>query len=109
MVTEIKDLDHWSDELKKTAKVIVAFGAPWCAPCKKLEPEYEKCALTYSDYRFLHVNVDQNPEITDQYQVNSVPLILFFNQGQIVPALTINICDPVKLSQHLVTFGQMVP
>ncbi|PKO14690.1 MAG: thioredoxin [Chloroflexi bacterium HGW-Chloroflexi-10] len=65
--------------------VIVEFGAEWCQPCKRLEPELEKLATLWDGKVVLaHVNVDQDPDLAMQYQVMGVPTVILVKNGEVV-------------------------
>lgn len=65
--------------------MIVDFSATWCPPCRQLKPIFEKLA---EDFRgritFVTIDVDENPELSQAYGVQSIPMMVFLNKdGQI--------------------------
>ena len=57
--------------------VVVDFYADWCQPCKRLEPILRQVAQHYEGtVDFYRINVDQNSEISDVFQIRSVPFLL---------------------------------
>jgi thioredoxin 1 len=85
MVIEITDESFEDEVLKSDAPVVVDFWAPWCGPCMMIAPITEKLANEYKEkVKFCKLNVDENPQATGKYQVMSIPLLLFFNSGQVV-------------------------
>ncbi|MCF7920824.1 MAG: thioredoxin [Candidatus Cloacimonetes bacterium] len=77
--------DNFQEEvLKSELPVIVDFWAPWCGPCRAIAPAMESLAEEFAGkVKITKVNVDQNPELANQYHVMSIPTILFFRNGQV--------------------------
>lgn len=68
--------------LRENLPVVIEFGAVWCAPCKRLEPELEKLVEQWKDKFILaHINVDQDPDLAMQYSVMSVPTVILIKNG----------------------------
>jgi thioredoxin 1 len=91
-MSNLKPIDQDSFEeqvLRADNPVLVDFGAPWCGPCKMLDPLLEELAETYDGQtKFFSVNVDQNPELVMQYGVMGVPTLILFKDGEAVERLT---------------------
>jgi thioredoxin 1 len=69
--------------LKRDVPVVVDFWAPWCGPSLMISPITEKLSNEYKgEVRFCKLNVDENAQAARQYQVMSIPLLLFFNSGE---------------------------
>lgn len=65
--------------------VLVDFWATWCGPCKMIAPIVKEIADEY-DGKILvgKVNVDEEPDLTMQYNVSSIPTLMVFKNGQLV-------------------------
>jgi len=72
-------------EASARAPVLVDFWAPWCGPCRALTPVLEKLAEQYQGkFRLAKVNSDQNPELSRQFGVRSIPSVKAFVDGNLV-------------------------
>ena len=72
------------DDITKDKKVVIDFFAPWCGPCKRIAPDYEKLAETYTDIEFVKCNVDESSELAELFEVQSLPTFLLINNLKVV-------------------------
>jgi thioredoxin 1 len=73
------------EEFIKNASVpvIVDFWAAWCMPCKIMAPVMEELADDYAEKAiFAKLNIDENLEVANRYNVMSIPLFIIFKQGR---------------------------
>lgn len=77
--------EQFNDQvLKSNLPVMVEFGAVWCAPCKRLEPELEKLAVQWKDrVRMVHMDVDEASDLAVRMNVMSVPTVMLFVDGEV--------------------------
>ncbi|MBL41709.1 MAG: thioredoxin [Rhodospirillaceae bacterium] len=74
-------------EASKEVPVLVDFWAPWCEPCKQLAPMLEK-VVTNSEgkIKLVKLNIDDDPQIPQQLQIQSIPAVFAFKDGQPIDA-----------------------
>ncbi|AXX95782.1 thioredoxin [Arcobacter ellisii] len=76
------------EETIKEGVSLVDFWAPWCGPCRMIAPVIDQLAVEFEGKaKICKVNTEEEPELTAQYQVRSIPTILFFKDGKIVEQL----------------------
>lgn len=73
-----------TEVLKNKGVVLVDFYATWCGPCKITGPIFEQLADEVKTVKFVKVDVDQNQELSSQYQIFSIPTFLIFKDGQVI-------------------------
>ncbi|HEV7397902.1 MAG TPA: thioredoxin [Pyrinomonadaceae bacterium] len=82
-VSEVNDSTFEEDVLQSTKPVLVDFWAEWCGPCRALAPTLVSLAEKYgSSATVLKLNVDDNPGISSQYKIMSIPTLILFSGGK---------------------------
>jgi len=80
----LTDATWKSEVLEAKLPVLVDFWAPWCGPCRMIAPIVEEIARDYAGrLKVGKVNVDENPEISRAYHIQSIPTLMIFKNGQI--------------------------
>jgi len=81
-IGNVTDQDFEDKILKSQTPVMVDFWAEWCVPCHMVSPVVEEIGQETEGLSVAKVNVDENPEVTRQYGVMSIPTLIVFKDGQ---------------------------
>jgi thioredoxin 1 len=82
-VFEVSDDTFERDVLRADMPVVLDFWAPWCGPCKRIEPILAELeAETRGRVEFARLNIDENPGVAARYGVLSLPTAIVFAGGQ---------------------------
>lgn len=85
---EVTDDSFAAEVISSTAPVVVDCWAPWCGPCRSIAPVMEELAAKYSGVaKIAKLNVDDNTAIASQYNIRSIPTLLFFKSGRLADNL----------------------
>ena len=71
-----------SEVLKAEGMVLVDFWATWCGPCRMLSPIVDEVASEHPDVKVGKINVDEQPELAQQFGIMSIPTLLVFKNGE---------------------------
>ena len=74
--------DNFQKEvLESTLPVLVDFNAVWCPPCQALHPILEEIADEGGDFKIVAVDIDEESELAENYNVSSIPCLMVFEDG----------------------------
>lgn len=100
--TQGKSVREAFDTLIKDNNVVVDFYASWCGPCKQMKPVLEALAKDFNNVIFLKINIEQFSQISDLYNIRSIPTLIFFRKGAQVTRTTGSL-GKAKLAATLAT------
>jgi thioredoxin 1 len=84
-ISHITDDSFEDDVINAGSPVLVDFWAEWCGPCKMIAPVLEDLAGEYSGkMKVCKIDVDQNKQMAEKYNVKGIPTLIIFNNGDAV-------------------------
>ena len=84
MAHDVSDQNFEQEVLKSSEPVLVDFFAEWCGPCKAMAPALEEVAKEMEGkVKVAKIDVDANPDITTRYQIQAMPTLILFKDGEI--------------------------
>ena len=102
-VGKVSDATFESEVLKATGPVVVDFWAEWCGPCRMIAPALEEIAGSLGEkVKIVKLNVDENPQTAAKYNIQSIPTLLIFKNGD-MSSRQIGAAPKQKLEQWITT------
>jgi len=85
MAMQFNDENFESEVLKSDKVVLIDFWAPWCGPCQVMGPIIDDLAEELKDdFKIGKVNVDENQQISQKYNIMAIPALMIFKDGKVV-------------------------
>ena len=83
-VSNTNDQKFNDDVLKSSKPVLVDFWAEWCGPCKAIAPSLDEISKEMDNkLKVIKLNIDENPNISQEYNIRSIPALMIFKDGKL--------------------------
>jgi len=88
-IPKLEEENFQSEVIQSELPVLVDFTAVWCGPCKMLDPLVKQLADEWSGkVKVVKLDVDDNPQVTMDYQIMGVPTLILFKNGKPIERLS---------------------
>ncbi len=82
MAVKTVDINSFETEVINAGVPVLAdFYADWCGPCRMLRPALDAIAEERTDVKVVAVNIDENPDLADEFDISSIPCVILFKNG----------------------------
>ena len=104
-VVKVNSASFEAEVMQSETPVLVDFGAPWCGPCKQLDPIMDELAGAYEGrLKIAKVDIQESPDVATQFGVMAVPTLLFMRAGKVADQINGSAPSRAKLEQLIGAF-----
>ena len=97
--------DNFATEANSGTLVVADFWAPWCGPCRLLGPVIDRAADQFAgQVKIGKVNVDENGELAQKYDVNAIPRVMMFKGGEEPVFVHVGVMSDAELTKQIQKF-----
>ena len=75
--------ENFDEVIKNNPVVLIDFWAEWCGPCRMLSPIVEEIAVEVTDITVGKVNIDDDMDLAERYEIMSIPTLMVFKNGEL--------------------------
>ena len=76
------NFEKYQELLKGNKPLLVDFWAPWCSYCRRIGPAYDRIAQQMEDVEVVKINIDEDPLVANQEQIEVIPTLVIYHKGQ---------------------------
>ena len=82
-MTQKLNKTNFKETINSNEPVLIKFGSNWCGPCKIVGKTLEEIQSTLP-YKVYEVDVDENMELCEQYEITNIPVVMLFKSGEML-------------------------
>lgn len=71
---------NFDDTIQNSKMVVVDFWAKWCGPCMAFAPVFEQVSMQHEDVTFAKVNIEEQTQLAEDFNIRSIPMLMIFRQ-----------------------------
>ena len=100
-VINVTEKNFEEEVMNSDKKVLIDFYADWCGPCKMMSPVIDEIAEELGENaKVVKINVDENVNLAEKYNIMSIPTILILNHGEVSKSF-VGVTDKSKIIEAL--------